>query len=193
MTTISKTKLITLLHNAIDADNSVQAKWKDTGSVVRQWYAGGYESWLGEKAALIKDIIIPALPVKVQTDLLRPLPRKGTKDGDAYGTELLAQHNQDKIRARAYADAIFRKVTEYAFEAEIEAEKARKAEARKAEAEDSEEGEDEIDSAKLATNKAKLMADLSNWVKRLQKSDGEDFDINATITSLQATIAILTK
>lgn len=192
MATISKTKLITLLHNTIDADNAVQSKWKDTGATVRQWYAGGYESWLGEKAALIKDIIIPALPVKVQTDLLRPLPRKGTKDGDAYGAELLAEHNQDKIRARAYADAIFRKVTEYAFEVEIEAEKARKQAERDANKADNED-EDEIDSSKLATNKAKLMADLSNWVKRLQKSDGEDFDINATITALQATIAILTK
>lgn len=192
MTTISKTKLITAIHNAVDADNAVQSKWKDTGALVRQWYAGGYESWLGEKAALLKDIIIPALPVKVQTDLLRPLPRKGTKDGDSYGAELLAEHNQDKIRARAYADAIFRKVTEYAFEVEIEAEKARKQAERDANKADNED-EDEIDSSKLATNKAKLMADLSNWVKRLQKSDGEDFDINATITSLQATIAILTK
>jgi len=37
------------------------------------------------------------------------------------------------------------------------------------------------------------MADCSNWVKRLQKSEGEDFDINATIAALNAVIAVLTK
>ena len=190
-TKITKAKLINELHSVIDADSAVQTKWKDAGALVRQWYTGGYDAWLGEKKALIAEIITPACPTKVQADLLRPLPRKGTKDGDAYGAELLEAHNADKVRARAYADAIFRKVTEYAFAAEIEAEKARKAEERAAEKED--EDEDEIDSSKLATNKAKLMADLSNWVKRLQKSEGEDFDITATIASLNATIAILAK
>lgn len=190
-TKITTDKLITAIHNVIDADNAVQTKWKDAGALVRQWYTGSYDAWLGEKKALIAEIIVPALPQAQQAALLRPLPRKGTKDGDAYGAELLEAHNAEKIRARAYADATFKRVTEYAFESEIAAEKARKAEERALEKE--EEESDEIDTSKLATNKAKLMADLSNWVKRLQKSEGEDFDITATIASLNATIAILAK
>jgi len=192
MATITKSKLINELHNVIDADSAVQTKWKDAGAMVRQWYSGGYDAWLGEKKALIAEIIVPAIPKEQQAALLRPLPRKGTKDGDAYGAELLEAHNADKVRARAYADAIFRKVTEYAFAAEIEAEKARKAEERAAEKDD-EESEGEIDTSKLVTNKAKLQADFSNWVKRLQKSEGEDFDINAMLAVLNQGLAILAK
>ena len=193
MTTINKSKLVSAIHSAIDADNATANKWKKAGEAVRQWYAGGYDAWLGEKAALIKDVIIPALPVETQTALLRPLPRKGTDDAKGYtgGETMLEKHQADKIRARAYADSMFRKVTEYAFTQEIEEAKAAKKAAR-TEEQDEESG-DEIDTGKLATNKAKLMADCSNWVKRLQKSDGEDFDINATIAALNAVIAVLTK
>ena len=193
MATINKDKLVLAIHSAIDADNATVNKWKKAGEAVRQWYPAGYDSWLGEKAALIKDVITPALPVETQTALLRTLPRKGSDEAKSYtgGESTLEKHQADKIRARAYADSMFRKVTEYAFAQEIEAIKAAK-KAAKAEEQDGEES-DEIDSGKLATNKAKLMADCSNWVKRLQKSEGEDFDINATINALNAVIAVLTK
>lgn len=193
MTTINKSKLVSAIHSAIDADNATANKWKKAGEAVRQWYAGGYDAWLGEKVALIKDVITPALPVETQTALLRPLPRKGTEDAKGYtgGETMLEKHQADKIRARAYADSMFRKVTEYAFTQEIEEAKAAK-KAAKADEQD-EESEDEIDTGKLATNKAKLMADCSNWVKRLQKSEGEDFDINAAVAALNNVIAVLTK
>ena len=192
MTTINKSKLVSAIHSAIDADNATANKWKKAGEAVRQWYAGGYDAWLGEKAALIKDVIIPALPVETQTALLRPLPRKGTDDAKGYtgGEKVLEQHQADKIRARAYADSMFRKVTEYAFTQEIEEAKAAKKAAR---TEEQGEESDEIDTGKLATNKAKLMADCSNWIKRLQKSDGEDFDITAAIAALNTVMAVLTK
>jgi len=192
MTTINKDALVSAIHSAIDADNATVNKWKKAGEAVRKWYPAGYDSWLGEKAALIKDVIVPALPVETQTALLRTLPRKGTDDAKIYtgGESMLEKHQADKIRARAYADSMYRKVTEYAFQVEIDAIKAANKAAKKA---DETEESDEIDSGKLATNKAKLMADCSNWVKRLQKSEGEDFDINATIAALNAVIAVLTK
>jgi len=191
MNTISKDKLVLAIHSAIDSDNATANKWKTAGQAVRQWYPAGYDSWIGEKAALIKDIIIPALPMETQTALLRPLPRKGSDDAKSYtgGAKVLEQHQADKIRARAYADSMYRKVTEYAFAAELEAIKAAK-KAAKAE----EQGEEEeIDTSKLATNKAKLLADVSNWIKRLQKSDGEDFNINDAIAALNSVIAVLSK
>ena len=189
---LSKDALVSAIHSAIDADNATVNKWKKAGEAVRKWYPAGYDSWLGEKAALIKDVIVPALPVETQTALLRTLPRKGTDDAKIYtgGESMLEKHQADKIRARAYADSMYRKVTEYAFQVEIDAIKAANKAAKKA---DETEESDEIDSGKLATNKAKLMADCSNWVKRLQKSEGEDFDINATIAALNAVIAVLTK
>ena len=192
MATINKDKLVLAIHSAIDADNATVNKWKKAGQAVRDWYPAGYDAWLGEKAALIKDIIIPALPVETQTALLRTLPRKGTDDAKSYtgGEKVLEQHQADKIRARAYADSMFRKVTEYAFQVEIDAIKAAKKAAR---TEEQDEESDEIDTGKLATNKAKLMADCSNWVKRLQKSEGEDFDINAAVAALNNVIAVLTK
>jgi len=190
---LSKDALVSAIHSAIDADNATVNKWKKAGEAVRKWYPAGYDSWLGEKAALIKDVIVPALPVETQTALLRTLPRKGTDDAKIYtgGESMLEKHQADKIRARAYADSMYRKVTHYAFEQEREDAKSKGKGKGKGKGEG--EGEGEITVDNNASNKTKLMADCSNWVKRLQKSEGEDFDINATIAALNAVIAVLTK
>ena len=191
-------RAIDALHTAIDAESATRGKWLEAAPVVRAWFGKGLEQWRADKAGIIGTLIVPALPQEQQTALLRDLPRKGTKAYDEYvasnGAAQFDTFMSAKIVARSYANTMFGRVTEYAFAAEIEAEKAIKkaASIKASEGDDSDEG-DEIATGKLASNKAKLMADLSNWVKRLQKSEGEDFDINATISSLQATLAILTK
>lgn len=211
--TINKDKLVSAIRTAVSASNTTANKWKTAGQAVRDWYEGGYDAWIGEKKALMFELVLPALPEETQIALLRDMPRKGSPAAQFYGTtktpeeielmtiaevkieqakclELLEQHLLDKKRANAYQDAMFRSLTDYAFEAErAEAKAAKKAAKAKPETEES----DEIASGKLATNKAKLMADCSNWVKRLQKSEGEDFDINATIEALNNVIAVLTK
>lgn len=198
MATINIKTVISSIHSAIDADAKSQTSWKESSALARQWHGGSLDTWLGDKKGIIEKVIVPALPVLQQKALERDLPRKGTKAHAEwvlqYSEHAFEKFMEEKISARAYADTTFKRVTQYAFAQELEEEKARKQAERKAES-DSEDSEDsdEIDSGKLATNKAKLMADLSNWIKRLQKSEGEDFDINKTIESLQATIAILSK
>lgn len=192
-------RAINALHTAIDAESATRGKWLEAAPVVRAWFWYGLEQWREDKAGIISKLIVPALPQEQQTALLRDLPRKGTKAYDEYvasnGAAQFDTFMSAKIVARSYANTMFGRVTEYAFAAEIEVEKVAK-KATPSEAIEASEGDDidgEVKVDKTATNKGRLMADLSNWVKRLQKSEGEDFDINATITALQATLAILTK
>ena len=214
MNTINKDKLVSAIRTAVSASNTTVNKWKTAGHAVRDWYEGGYDSWMSEKKVLIAELILPALPEKTQTALMRDLPRKNSPAASLYGSKvskaalakmtpeeleaekakclaLLDEHILDKNRANSYQDAMFRSLTDYAFETErAEAKAAKKAAKAKPEAEES---GDEIDTGKLATNKAKLMADTSNWIKRLQKSEGEDFDINEAIAALNNLMAVLTK
>ena len=135
MITNSKLEVIKTIKDAVASSETATAKWKKSGLAVRDWYTGGLDAFRGEKTALLKELIVPALPKKVQEDLLRELPRKGTDlTGTEYTAETLALKQADKIRARAYADGIFRSVMQYAFQAELEAEKA-KAKANKADTE----------------------------------------------------------
>ena len=134
---------------------------------------------------------MPALPKKQQADLLRELPRKGTEQAAQFSAETLAQLQQDKIRARAYADAVFRSVMQYAFQAELEAEKAKAKADKESEAKDADsESESDSDSVTLKT---RILTDISALIKKCQKAESADFDITATVMALQAVINTVSK
>ena len=177
--------------DAVASSETATAKWKKSGLAVRDWYAGGLDAFRGEKQALIKELIVPALPKKQQADLLRELPRKGTEQAAQFKPEQLAQLQQDKIRARAYADAVFRSVMQYAFQSELEAEKAKAKANKESEAKDAEnESESNTDNVTLKT---RILTDISALIKKCQKSEGEDFDLTATVAALQAVINTVSK
>ena len=184
-------EVIKSISSAINSAEKAQHNIKQAGLAVREWYTGSLDSFRGEKQALIKLIIIPALPKKQQADLLRELPRKGTEQAQQFKPEQLAQLQQDKIRARAYADAVFRSVMQYAFQSELEAEKAKAKANKESEAKDadseSEEGSDSV------TLKTRILTDVSALIKKCQKSEGEDFDINEAVKALQAVINVISK
>ena len=188
---MNKLDVIKSIASAVSASESTANKWRNAGLAVRDWYTGSLDSFRSEKQALIKQIIIPALPKKQQADLLRELPRKGTEQAAQFSAETLAQLQQDKIRARAYADAVFRSVMQYAFQAELEAEKA-KAKADKADTEKDAENESE-EGSDTVTLKTRILTDISALIKKCQKSEGEDFDITATVAALQAVINTVSK
>ena len=123
--------------------------------------------------------------------ILRELPRKGTEAAEHIGAETLAQLQADKIRARAYADAVFRSVMSYAFQAEIEAEKAKAKANKEAEQNDAEDGSE--DGSDSVTLKTRILTDISSLIKKCQKSEGEDFDLTATVAALQAVINTVSK
>ena len=183
--------VIKTISSAINSAEKAQHNIKQAGLAVRDWYTGSLDSFRGEKQALIKLIIIPALPKKQQADLLRELPRKGTEQAAQFSAETLAQLQADKIRARAYADAVFRSVMQYAFQAEIEAEKA-KAKANKAEDKNDADSESESDSDTV-TLKTRILTDISALIKKCQKAESADFDITATVMALQAVINTVSK
>ena len=189
MITNSKLEVIKAIATAVSASESTANKWRNAGLAVRDWYTGGLDAFKGEKQALIKELIVPALPKKQQADLLRELPRKGTEQAAQFSAETLAQLQQDKIRARAYADAVFRSVMSYAFQAEIEAEKAKAKANKEAEQKDAD-SESESDTVTLKT---RILTDVSALIKKCQKSEGEDFDITATVAALQAVINTVSK
>ena len=183
--------VIKTISSAINSAEKAQHNIKQAGLAVRDWYTGSLDSFRGEKQALIKMIIVPALPKKQQTDLLRELPRKGTEAAQSISAEKLAQLQADKIRARAYADAVFRSVMQYAFQAEIEAEKA-KAKANK-EAEHKEADSESDEGSDNVTLKTRILTDISALIKKCQKAESADFDITATVQALQAVINTVSK
>ena len=176
---MNKLDVIKSIATAVSSAESTANKWRNAGLAVRDWYTGGLDAFRGEKQALIKELIVPALPKKQQADLLRELPRKGTEQAAQFKPEQLAQLQQDKIRARAYADAVFRSVMQYAFQAELEAEKA-KAKADKAEDKNDADSESESD-ADSVTLKTRILTDVSALIKKCQKAESADFDITATV------------
>ena len=188
---MNKLEVIKTISDAVSSAETTANKWRNAGLAVRDWYTGGFDAFKGEKQALIKELIVPALPKKQQADLLRELPRKGTEQAAQFSAETLAQLQQDKIRARAYADAVFRSVMSYAFQAELEAEKAKAKANKEAEQKDadseSEEGSDSV------TLKTRILTDISALIKKCQKSEGEDFDLTATVQALQAVINTVSK
>ena len=188
---MNKLEVIKTISDAVASSETATAKWKKSGLAVRDWYTGGLDAFRGEKQALIKELIVPACPKKVQADLLRELPRKGTEQAAQFKPEQLAQLQADKIRARAYADAVFRSVMQYAFQSELEAEKAKAKANKEPEAKDadseSEEGSDSV------TLKTRILTDVSALIKKCQKSEGEDFDINEAVKALQAVINVISK
>ena len=186
---MNKLEVIKTIAAAVSSSEATTAKWKKSGLAVRDWYAGGLDSFRGEKQALIKELIVPACPKKVQADLLRELPRKGTEQAAQFKPEQLAQLQADKIRARAYADAVFRSVMSYAFQTELEAEKAKAKANKESEAKDAD-SESESDTVTLKT---RILTDVSALIKKCQKSEGEDFDITATVAALQAVINVISK
>ena len=190
MITNSKLEVIKTIKDAVASSETATAKWKKSGLAVRDWYTGGLDAFRGEKTALLKELIVPALPKKVQEDLLRELPRKGTDlTGTEYTAETLALKQADKIRARAYADGIFRSVMQYAFQSELEAEKAKAKANKESEAKDAD-SESESDTVTLKT---RILTDISSLIKKCQKSEGEDFDLTATVAALQAVINVISK
>ena len=188
---MNKLDVIKSIATAVSSAESTANKWRTAGLAVRDWYTGGLDAFRGEKQALIKELIVPALPKKQQADLLRELPRKGTEQAAQFKPEQLAQLQQDKIRARAYADAVFRSVMSYAFQAEIEAEKA-KAKADKADTEKDADSEAE-DGSDTVTLKTRILTDVSALIKKCQKAESADFDITATVQALQAVINTVSK
>ena len=186
---MNKLEVIKTISDAVASSETATAKWKKSGLAVRDWYTGGLDAFRGEKQALIKELIVPALPKKQQADLLRELPRKGTEQAAQFKPEQLAQLQADKIRARAYADAVFRSVMSYAFQTELEAEKAKAKANKESEAKDAD-SESESDTVTLKT---RILTDISSLIKKCQKSEGEDFDLTATVAALQAVINTVSK
>ena len=186
---MNKLEVIKTISDAVSSAETTANKWRNAGLAVRDWYTGGFDAFKGEKQALIKELIVPALPKKQQADLLRELPRKGTEQAAQFKPEQLAQLQADKIRARAYADAVFRSVMSYAFQTELEAEKAKAKANKESEAKDAD-SESESDTVTLKT---RILTDISSLIKKCQKSEGEDFDLTATVAALQAVINVISK
>jgi len=165
-TTVTKT-----VTEAVRGDINTVNKWQTAGQSVREFY--GTEAGLTEvKAQFIADAILPAIDKRHVAALNKELPRKGSSEYVAYvgahGADAWETANQSKKDARAVAHTMFSRVIKYAFPAE-------KAETAPRDL------------------KTRLNEELAALVKACQKAEGASFDVNATITALNATLAIINK
>ena len=215
MTTLSIESLDKGIINAVAGSEKSKTQWLDNGLMARQLFV--------TKEALEKQqdhfyaIIQRAISKKYQIDFVRDLPRKNTKQYDAwltgipsstdatsleyprnqqeaqklnFGTALTASqvfdlHMYRKIVARAVINKYWRDLVSYAFPQEKK-EKTAENESQG----DSDTSESDSDTVTLKT---RILTDISALIKKCQKSEGEDFDITATVAALQAVINVISK
>ena len=156
---------------AVKGDINAVNKWQTAGQSVREFF--GTETALAEvKAQFIADAIMPAIDKRHAQALARELPRKGSSEYvafvGAHGADAWDIANQAKKDARSVAHTMFARVVKYAFPAE-------KAEAAPRDL------------------KTRLNEELAALIKACQKAEGASFDVNATITALDAALKVINK
>lgn len=159
---------------AISSDAKTEGQYKKAGSAVVACFTT--EDAIREiKAQFIVDAIIPAMDKKHQTALNTDLVRKNSKEFQAYDSNMRAQWQESKTAkdtARQIADVYFNRVVGYAFpKSKVET---------------------ETDS--IATDlKTKINEQISNMIKKCQKTENANFDVNATIQALQNVLTVVNK
>lgn len=170
-TTGSYSDAVTQTRNAVSKDRTSLNQWKKAGESNRAHF--GSESAMREvKAQFIVDAIVPELDKKHQDALRRELPRKGSADYVAYcgsyGAQAWADANQAKKDARSTADTYFNRVVSYAFPAEPKP-------------------------RTVTETKTKITELINDAIKRAQKDENPDYDVNTLVTQLQSALATITK
>ena len=170
-TTGSYSDAVTQTRNAVSKDRTSLNQWKKAGESNRAHF--GSESAMREvKAQFIVDAIVPELDKKNKDALRRELPRKGSADYVAYcgshGAQVWADFNQAKKDARSTADTYFNRVVSYAFPAEPKP-------------------------RTITETKTKIVELINDAIKRAQKDESPDYDVNTLVTQLQSALATITK
>lgn len=164
---------VTETTKAIASDAKTENQYKKAGSAVVACFAT--EDAIREvKAQFIVDAIIPGLDKKHQTALNTDLVRKNSKEYQAYDTNMRAQWNdayEAKKTARSIADTYFNRVVGYAFPKVKE----------------------ESESESITDLKTKINEQIANMIKKCQKTENANFDINATIQALQNVLTVVNK
>lgn len=162
------TKAVT---EAVRGDINSVNKWQTAGQCAREFF--GTESAIVEvKAQFIADAILPALDKKHTVALAKELPRKGSADYVAYigahGAQAWIDANQAKKDARSTAHTMFDRVVKYAFPSEP-------------------------NPRTVTEPKTKIVELINDAIKRAQKDENPDYDVNTLIAQLQSALATITK
>ena len=184
LTNVSTVALATVSHSetaykaAIDStkqaicnDIATGNKWADAGHAVCAYYKT--EVALNEvKAQFCQDAILPAIDQRHAVALAETLPRKGSKEYDAYikahSVAAWDKVNNAKIAARATVNTYFTRLLSYAFPKD------------KAE-------------PKVRDLKTRLNEELAALVKACQSAESAPFDLLAVISCLNATLQVVNK
>ena len=216
MTTLTIESLDKGIINAVAGSEKSKTQWLDNGLMARKLFVT--KEALEKQQDHFYSIIQRAISKKYQIDFIRDLPRKNTKQYDTwltgipsstdatsleyprnqqeaqklnFGTALTASqvfdlHMYRKIVARAIINKYWRDLVSYAFPQE-----KKEKTAENGSQEDSEDGSE--DGSDNVTLKTRILTDISALIKKCQKSEGEDFDITATVAALQAVINTVSK
>ena len=129
-------------------------------------FFGSEEAIREVKAQFIVDAVIPGLDKKHQSALKIDLVRKNSKEYQAYDANMRHEWheaNEAKKTARSIADIYFNRIVGYAFP-KVKA---------------------ESDSDSTTDLKTKINEAISNLIKKCQKTESANFDVNVTIQALQ--------
>ena len=166
---------VTETTKAIASDAKTENQYKKAGNAVIACFAT--EDAIREiKAQFIVDAIIPGLDKKHQTALNTDLVRKNSKEYQAYDAVMRNEWNdayEAKKTARSIADTYFNRVVGYAFPKVKE--------------------ESESNSESTTDLKTKINEQIASMIKKCQKTENADFDINATIQALQNVLTVVNK
>lgn len=165
--------VVAAVQSAVTADQGATGKWQKVGAIVPAFF-GSAEALVEVKAQFIADAILPAIPKHAKA-LAVELPRKGSKEFKALddaGIAAWEAATDAKIKARATADEMFKRVIKYAFPP-VKGE-----------------GEGEGETATLKTKLAKMLADA---IGKCEKAEAPDFDVPATLAGLRAALAAVSK
>ena len=162
--------LISLVKSALKDSDKAQSSLQKMGSKVAEFY--GSESALNEvKAQFCADAILPLIDKRHAEALAKDIPRKGSKEYNAYDQSALAlweSVNQAKKDARSTIGVYYKRVIKYAFPAE--------------------ESEEEKPSVSDVTKDIEL---LNAFIKRLEKAEARPYDLAQVINNCKVTLALI--
>ena len=157
-------------HDAVRSDTATQHKWKTAGIAHAAFYVTE-DAMKADKKRILAEGILPALDKRIGDALNKDLPRKGSKDYNALDSEGLEKWEsamEAKINARAYANEYLKRLIAHAFPS------------------------DSASEPKVPRDlRTRIMEEIAALVKACQKAEEADFDLMATIASLQNVEAVV--
>lgn len=147
---------------AVRSNRTNEAKWAKSGMIHAALYTSR-EAMEADQERIKAEAIMPGLEKWVVDNFSRDLPRKGSKVYESYTHEEKEQWEKfmkEKINARSYIKENFTRLLNAAFEKPKAASEPRNLRTR-------------------------IMEEIATLVKACQKAEEADFDLMATIASLQ--------